>query len=140
MRIGELALRTGASTRALRHYEARALIASSRLENGYRDYAPAMVRRVLWIRELIECGFSTRQIHGLLQHLEEEEDSEGFLACLQQHLEKLQALDALQAQLTDRRAKLAEKIGRYLPLPAGPAWQPPTQTHSATTLEEPWES
>ena len=98
MRIGELALRTGASTRALRHYEARALIASSRLENGYRDYAPAMVQRVRWIRELIECGFSTRQIHGLLQHLEEEEDSEGFLACLQQHLEKLQALDALQAE------------------------------------------
>ena len=73
MRIGELALRTGASTRALRHYEARALIASSRLENGYRDYAPAMVQRVRWIRELIECGFSTRQIHGLLQHLEEED-------------------------------------------------------------------
>lgn len=139
MQIGELALRAGVSTRALRHYESRQLIESSRLDNGYRDYASAMVQRVLWIRELIECGFSTRQIHGLLQYLEEEEDSEGFLACLQQHLEKLVALDALQAQLAERRGRLAEKVGRYLPLQKGlvrpPDLRSPDRAHSQATLE-----
>jgi DNA-binding transcriptional MerR regulator len=139
MQIGELALRAGVSTRALRHYESRQLIESSRLDNGYRDYASSMVQRVLWVRELLECGFSTRQIHGLLQYLEEEEDSEGFLACLQQHLEKLVALDALQAQLAERRGRLAEKIGRYLPLLEGlmraPDLQPPKRAHSHATLE-----
>ncbi|MCY1541293.1 hypothetical protein D9M68_769750 [compost metagenome] len=73
-----------------------------------------MLQWVLWEHEPIECGFSSRQIHGLLQYLEEE-DSDGFLVCLQ-HVEKLQALDALQAQLADRRARLAAKIKRYMPL------------------------
>jgi MerR family copper efflux transcriptional regulator len=139
MQIGELAVRAGVSTRALRHYEARQLIESSRLENGYRDYASSMVQRVLWIRELLECGFSTRQIHGLLQYLEEEEDSEGFLACLQQHLEKLIALDSLQAQLAKRRGRLAQKIERYLPLEEGLTRVPDLRlsepAHSQVTLE-----
>ncbi|CAE6911012.1 HTH merR-type domain-containing protein [Ectopseudomonas oleovorans] len=140
MQIGELALRAGVSTRALRHYESRQLIESSRLDNGYRDYSTSMVQRVLWIRELLECGFSTRQIHGLLQYLEEEEDSEGFLACLQQHLEKLAALDALQVQLAERRSRLAEKIGRYLPLQKDLLRTPDLrlfeQVHSQVTLEK----
>ncbi|MFJ7789351.1 MerR family transcriptional regulator [Pseudomonas sp. NPDC096925] len=139
MQIGELALRAGVSTRALRHYESKQLIESARLDNGYRDYAASMVQRVLWVRELLECGFSTRQIHGLLQYLEEEEDSEGFLACLQQHLEKLVALDALQAQLAERRERLAEKIERYLPLRQdllrAPDLRPPKRADSQATLE-----
>lgn len=139
MQIGELALRAGVSTRALRHYESRQLIESARLDNGYRDYAASMVQRVLWVRELLECGFSTRQIHGLLQYLEEEEDSEGFLACLQQHLEKLVALDALQAQLAVRRERLAEKIERYLPLHESlvraPDLRPLERAHAQATLE-----
>ena len=117
MHIGELALRAGVSTRSLRHYEARELIHSVRLVNGYRDYPVAMVQRVVWIRELIGCGFSTRQIQGLLQYLEDEEDSDGFLVCLQQHVDKLKVLDDLQLQLAERRAKLAAKIERYTPLP-----------------------
>ncbi|MHB9800959.1 MerR family transcriptional regulator [Pseudomonas sp. MT3] len=139
MQIGELASRAGVSTRALRHYESRQLIESSRLDNGYRDYSSSMLQRVLWIRELLDCGFSTRQIHGLLQYLEEEEDSEGFLACLQQHLEKLVALDALQAELAGRRERLAQKIERYLPLQAGLARVPDLQSleraHWQATLE-----
>ncbi|MHC6226141.1 MerR family transcriptional regulator [Pseudomonas sp. X10] len=115
MQIGELASKAGVSTRVLRHYESKELIESVRLENGYRDYPPSMVQRVIWVRELIDCGFSTRQIQGLLRYLQEEDDSEGFLACLQQHVEKLQALDELLAQLAERRARLASRIERYMP-------------------------
>lgn len=54
-------------------------------------------------------------------------------------MEKLVALDALQAQLTERRERLAEKIGRYLPLHQGvlrvPDLRPPERVHSQVTLE-----
>jgi DNA-binding transcriptional MerR regulator len=114
MRIGELVTRTGVSHRSLRHYEAQALIETTRLDNGYRVYAPATVQRVMWIRELIECGFSTRQIQGLLSYLQDSEPgSEHFRQCLQQHTENLHALDSLLTQLTDRRQRLFERLERY---------------------------
>lgn len=36
MRIGELAARAGTTTRTLRYYESRGLLAARRTENGYR--------------------------------------------------------------------------------------------------------
>ncbi|MCO6060372.1 MerR family DNA-binding transcriptional regulator [Pseudomonas sp. MOB-449] len=63
MQIETQVSRSGASTRALRHYEAKGLIESTRLGNSYRDHASSTLQRVLWDRELIECGLSTRQIH-----------------------------------------------------------------------------
>ena len=114
MRIGELASRTGASHRALRHYELQKLIESTRRENGYREYAPSAVQRVLWIKELIDCGFSTRQIHGLLAYLQDNEPgSESFRHCLKQHMEKLGALDSLLALLSERRQRLFDRLERY---------------------------
>ena len=41
MLIGELAERTGSSTRALRHYEDQGLLAPTRDTNGYRHYCRA---------------------------------------------------------------------------------------------------
>lgn len=118
MRIGELAARTGVSPRALRHYESQKLIESTRQANGYRDYPAASLQRVLWIRELLDCGFSTRQIHGLLSYLHDSEPgSERFLACLQQHVEKLAALDELLVLLQERRERLFQRVARY----AGPS-------------------
>lgn len=38
MQIKELSEKTGASIRSIRHYEARGLIQSRRLANGYRTY------------------------------------------------------------------------------------------------------
>jgi MerR family copper efflux transcriptional regulator len=114
MRIGELASRTGVSHRALRHYEMQKLIESSRQENGYREYAPETVQRVLWVKELIDCGFSTRQIHGLLAYLQDSEPgTEQFRLCLEQHMEKLGALDSLLAVLMERRQRLFDRLERY---------------------------
>lgn len=114
MRIGQLAIRTGVSHRALRHYEAQELIESTRQDNGYREYGLEVVQRVLWVRELLDCGFSTRQIHGLLAYLADSEPgTEHFRQCLQQHMEKLGALDSLLAQLTERRQRLFDRLKRY---------------------------
>jgi MerR family copper efflux transcriptional regulator len=114
MRIGELAQQANVSSRVLRHYEAQNLIASTRLDNGYRDYSPETVETVRWIKELIDCGFSTRQIQGLRDFIDTENaDPVRFIACLEQHTAKLRSMDVLIDLLTDRRRRLAEKISFY---------------------------
>jgi DNA-binding transcriptional MerR regulator len=65
MRIGELARRTGATTRALRYYEERGLLGSGRGANGYRDYGPEAVARVHNIRRLLEAGLTSDDIREL---------------------------------------------------------------------------
>lgn len=57
MRIGELAARTGASTRSLRYYEEQGLLASRRTANGHREYDESDLRLVREIRGLLSIGF-----------------------------------------------------------------------------------
>ncbi|WP_017572465.1 MerR family transcriptional regulator [Nocardiopsis halotolerans] len=69
MRIGELATRTGVSTRALRYYEQRGLLGSERAANGYREYAPDAVERARGIRLLLDSGLTSddvRELRGCL--------------------------------------------------------------------------
>jgi DNA-binding transcriptional MerR regulator len=114
MRIGELASQANVSSRVLRHYEAQDLIVSTRLDNGYRDYPPETVEMVRWIKGLIDCGFSTRQIQGLQDfNRAENADPERFIACLDQHKAKLLSMDVLIGILTERRRRLSEKIAFY---------------------------
>ncbi|MGW9428620.1 MerR family transcriptional regulator [Streptomyces decoyicus] len=63
MRIGELAQLTGASPRALRHYEREGLIASERAANGYRVYGERAVVRVRNIRHLLAAGLTLADVH-----------------------------------------------------------------------------
>ncbi|GAA4253192.1 MerR family transcriptional regulator [Dactylosporangium darangshiense] len=69
MRIGELAERTGTSTRALRYYEQHGLLAARRTSNGYREYDETDLRLVREIRSLLEIGFNL-------------EDTRPFVECL----------------------------------------------------------
>lgn len=62
MRIGELATRTGTSTRALRYYEEQGLLTAERNTNGYRDYPEDSVRIVGQIRLLLDAGLTTEKI------------------------------------------------------------------------------
>ena len=66
MLIGELARRTGASERQLRHYEQAGLLAATRLGNGYRDYPAEAAERVTRIRALLSAGLPTRVIAQVL--------------------------------------------------------------------------
>jgi DNA-binding transcriptional MerR regulator len=58
MRIGELAQRTGASPRSLRHYESAGLIYSTRTPNGYREFREDQVAKVNSIRQLLAAGLT----------------------------------------------------------------------------------
>ncbi|MET9862660.1 MerR family transcriptional regulator [Streptomyces smyrnaeus] len=66
MLIGELARRTGTTTRLLRHYEKTGLLRSDRCENGYRTYDATAVQTVRHIRALLAAGLPTRVIRQVL--------------------------------------------------------------------------
>lgn len=113
MQIGQLARAADTSERLLRHYEAQGLIESQRQANGYRVYAPGTADKVRWIRELLDCGFSTRQIQGFIHCFGQEHFDAGQCAAgLEQHREKLRELDELVAVLSKRRDRLAERMAQ----------------------------
>lgn len=114
MRIGEIANRAKVSARILRYYESQGLILSQRLANGYRDYPLQTVEVVRQIKDLIECGFSTRQIGTFLQSSGSENfDPKQGAADLAPHIEKLHELDGLIDVLTERRRRLSERIALF---------------------------
>jgi DNA-binding transcriptional MerR regulator len=64
--IGELAQRTGASARSLRHYDRRGLLPVSRTPGGYREFPTAAVAAVKAIRGLLACGLTLAEVRMLL--------------------------------------------------------------------------
>ncbi|WP_378733415.1 MerR family transcriptional regulator [Nocardia brasiliensis] len=66
MLIGELARRSGVSTRLLRYYEEQGLLQPRRDALGYRSYADDAAERVGYIRDMLAAGLSTEDIRGLL--------------------------------------------------------------------------
>lgn len=65
MRIGELASRTGVTTRALRYYEEQNLLTAERSGSGQRHYTEDAVDRVHLIRQLYAAGLSSKTIAEL---------------------------------------------------------------------------
>ena len=66
VRIGELAKLTGASTRALRHYEDSGVLVPDRTDSGYRVYSEADITRVAQIKAMIAAGLGTSTIKRYL--------------------------------------------------------------------------
>jgi len=61
--IGEVARRSGVSTRMLRHYDALGLVRpSGRTVGGYREYSAEDIRRIFHVESLRSLGLSLRQI------------------------------------------------------------------------------
>jgi MerR family redox-sensitive transcriptional activator SoxR len=67
--IGELAARSGVAASALRFYEARGLIESTRSAGNQRRYARAQLRRVAFIRIAQRVGLSLDEIADALATL-----------------------------------------------------------------------
>jgi len=113
MQIGALSKATSVSPRVLRHYEAQGLIESQRGANGYREFDPGTQEQVRWIRDLLDCGFSTRQILGLMDCLRGGYDADNCATGLALHQRKLDELDALIGVLSERRQRLRSRIAHF---------------------------
>lgn len=69
LRIGELADRSGTSVSAIRFYEREGLIAADRDGGGQRRFAPAVLRRLAFIRAAKHVGLSLEEIRAALATL-----------------------------------------------------------------------
>ncbi|WP_306216040.1 HEAT repeat domain-containing protein [Actinoplanes sp. RD1] len=68
MLIGEVARRSGVSTRMLRHYDALGLVRpTGRTVGGYREYAGEDIRRIFHVESLRSLGLSLREVARALQ-------------------------------------------------------------------------
>lgn len=68
MLIGEVARRSGVSTRMLRHYDALGLVRpTGRTAGGYREYTDEDIRRIFHVESLRTLGLSLRQIGRVLE-------------------------------------------------------------------------
>lgn len=68
MQIGEVARQVGLATSAIRFYEAKGLIPEpERTESGYRDYDPAVVGRLGFIRAGQAVGLTLSDLGQVLQ-------------------------------------------------------------------------
>ncbi|MFG2638312.1 MerR family transcriptional regulator [Streptomyces sp. NPDC048362] len=97
MQIGELAKATGATARALRHYEQAGLISSARALNGYRLYDERAVVRVHNIRYLLAAGLTL-------------DDVQVFLPCLDGDMTTTPPSDKGIQVAVERLAVLNERI------------------------------
>ena len=111
MQIGELARLTGASTRALRHYEDRGLLIPDRTSGGYRDYSQDDVIRVVQINTMVAAGLGTATIQRYLDCVRSEDHGIFLEMCpdLRAELDSVdERLTAKQAQLRDTQERLNE--------------------------------
>lgn len=68
MNIGQASIASGVSAKMIRYYESIDLIPrSARRDSGYRDYGPADIHRLAFIRRARDLGFSIDQIRDLLR-------------------------------------------------------------------------
>ena len=120
MRIGELAGITGATPRALRHYEQAGLITSERAPNGYRSYDERAAVRVRNIRYLLAAGLTLDDVRVFLPCLDGDVAvAPPSAAGVQVALDRLAVLNeriVVQTEMRDRlEAALRHTVGDQIP-------------------------
>jgi DNA-binding transcriptional MerR regulator len=108
IRIGDLAIRAGVSTRALRYYEQQGLLpAADRTSAGQRLYFENAEERVELIQYLYSAGLPSRAVAELIPCVDNREAPKEIVGMLYSERERL---DRQIQELTDRRARLDEVI------------------------------
>lgn len=109
MQIGEASRITGVSAKMIRHYETIGLVPPpDRRESNYRDYGPADVHRLGFIRRARDLGFSMTEVHGLLALWDDRDRTSRDVKTLT--LAHLAELDKKIALLSEMRRTLAHLV------------------------------
>lgn len=122
LRSGELAKLAGVSTDTLRHYERKGvLVRPRRSPNGYRQYPPEALPRVLLVRRALAFGFTLDELARVLSARDR-----GAAPCKEVRAlaaAKLAEAEDRLAQLTglrdELRATLSDWDGRLSKTPEG---------------------
>ncbi|MFJ2827316.1 MerR family transcriptional regulator [Streptomyces sp. NPDC087263] len=113
MRIGELAVRAGTTTRTLRYYESRGLLPARRGENGYRTYDEDDLRLLKQIRTLQDFGFDLEETRPFVECLRAgHPEGDSCPASLAVYRRKLGELDSVIDELVAVRATVGEQLAR----------------------------
>lgn len=111
MHSNEVAKLAGVTVRTLRHYHQLGLLSEPpRQANGYRDYSPADVARVLRIKRLAGLGFPLSRIGDVLDEMDAEGNATSASA-----LDELDRELALEIEhLQEQRRTIAELRAEHL--------------------------
>ncbi|MDX2143824.1 MAG: Cu(I)-responsive transcriptional regulator [Rhodospirillaceae bacterium] len=109
MNIGEASRQSGLPAKTLRYYEDSGLIRpTARAANGYRDYSPADVHKLRFVKHARELGFTVEQCAELLSLYDDKNRQAGDVkAIAARHLAEI---DAKIADLKRMRATLSHLI------------------------------
>ncbi|WP_328690245.1 heavy metal-responsive transcriptional regulator [Streptomyces phaeochromogenes] len=111
MRIGELAIKSGLTTKTIRFYEQAGLLpAPPRTPGGYRDYPSHTVARLSFVRNAQAAGLTLAEIRSVLALRDR-----GQAPCAQVGVlieEHLAEIDRRMAELRQTRTALRELARR----------------------------
>ncbi|MFE2146057.1 MerR family transcriptional regulator [Streptomyces sp. NPDC059456] len=111
--MGELAGRTGASPRVLRHYDANGLLPSQRLANGYREFPEQAVERVRRIRLLLGIGLNLDDVALLLPCFTEAGSLTPCDRARDRLLGQIADIDARMSALRATRRMLVDEVRQW---------------------------
>jgi MerR family transcriptional regulator, copper efflux regulator len=111
MRIGQLATRSGVTTKAIRYYEDIGVLPpAERADNGYRVYDDATANRIAFIQDAQSAGLSLVEIQMILELRDGGESTCGHvIGSLEMHLAEV---DRQMSDLRRTRQRLVEIIDR----------------------------
>jgi MerR family copper efflux transcriptional regulator len=111
MKIGQLADRTGVSSKAIRYYEDIGVLPEApRADNGYRVYDQTAAERISFIQDAQSAGLSLLEIQLILDLRDSGESTCGHVIDTLE--DNLRAVDKQLAELTRTRERLANLIAR----------------------------
>ena len=112
LKVGELARRTGKTTRTLHFYEELGLLLPDRrTKGGFRLYTEQAILRIRWIERLQELGFSLQEIATFLKDLQSQDSGPASMSRLREfYAAKVVETRAAIARLTALESDLRQSL------------------------------
>ena len=122
MRIGDLASRSGVTAKTIRYYEDIGLVEPpARTPSGYRDYEPAALERLAFIRAAQAIGLTLGEIRSIIALRDDGKTPCGHvLELLRQRADELDRRIAELRTLRGELRRLVDRAGGLDPADCNP--------------------